>query len=71
MLVLTRKLQQRIMLGDNVTITILNIFDNRVRIGFTAPKEVVIHREEIYNKLQEQSKIYMPKPVINHYQFNY
>ena len=71
MLMLSRKPQQKIIINDDITIMILNIFDNRVRIGFTAPKEVAIHREEIYNKLQEQSKIYMPKPVINHYQFNY
>ena len=71
MLLLSRRPQQRVMINDDISITILNIIDNKVCLGFTAPKEVLIHREEIYNKLQEQSKIYMPKPVINHYQFNY
>ena len=71
MLLLSRRPQQRVMINDDISITILNIIDNKVCLGFTAPKEVVIHREEIYNKVQAQAKIYIPKSVVNHHQFNY
>ncbi|UVK76761.1 MAG: carbon storage regulator [Sodalis sp. Fse] len=52
MLILTRRIGETIMIGDEVTITILGIKGNQVRIGVNAPKEVSIHREEIYHRIQ-------------------
>lgn len=52
MLVLTRKIGEKVMIGDDVTVTILGLFGNHVRLGINAPKSVDIHREEIYVKIQ-------------------
>ena len=57
MLVLTRKESQRILVGDNITITIVRVDGNRVRIGIEAPPEVAIHRSEIAESdLKTQAK---------------
>lgn len=55
MLVLTRKIGEKVIIGDDVSVTILGLFGNHVRLGITAPKTVNIHREEIYVKIQDQS----------------
>jgi carbon storage regulator len=55
MLVLTRKIGEKVMIGDEVTVTILGLFGNHVRLGINAPKTVEIHREEIYVKIQGES----------------
>lgn len=55
MLVLTRKIGEKVMIGDEVTVTILGLFGNHVRLGINAPKTVEIHREEIYVKIQNES----------------
>ena len=55
MLVLTRKIGEKVMIGDEVTVTILGLFGNNVRLGINAPKTVEIHREEIYVKIQGES----------------
>ena len=52
MLILTRKVSERIVINDTITITILGVKGMQVRIGIDAPKEVQVHREEIYNKIQ-------------------
>ena len=50
------------MIGDNVTITVLQVNGNQVRIGINAPKEVAVHREEIYQKVQaEKNNVSRPK----------
>jgi len=54
MLILTRRIGEVLMIGDNVTITVLGIKGNQVRIGTTAPMDVPVHREEIYNKIQRE-----------------
>ncbi len=52
MLVLTRRINENLVIGDDVTITVLGVSGKQVRLGVTAPREISVHREEIYNKIQ-------------------
>jgi carbon storage regulator len=52
MLILTRKIGETLMIGDEVTVTVLAVKGNQVRIGVNAPKEVAVHREEIYERIK-------------------
>lgn len=54
MLILTRRVGETLMVGDDVTVTVLGVKGNQVRIGVNAPKEVSVHREEIYHKIQQE-----------------
>ena len=54
MLILTRRLGETLMVGDDVTITVLGVKGNQVRIGVNAPKDVAVHREEIYERIQNE-----------------
>ncbi len=56
MLVLTRKLGESIWINDDVRIVIQNIRGNQVRVGISAPKEMVVHREEIYQKIHRENR---------------
>ncbi|MEX6426332.1 carbon storage regulator CsrA [Providencia manganoxydans] len=56
MLTLTRRTRETLMIGDDIIITILGIKGNQVRIGIEAPKEIGIHRQEIYLKIQAEKK---------------
>ncbi|MDJ0879132.1 MAG: carbon storage regulator CsrA [Halieaceae bacterium] len=54
MLILTRRIGETLMVGDNVTVTVLGVKGNQVRLGVNAPKDVAVHREEIYNRIQHE-----------------
>ena len=54
MLILTRRVGETLMVGDEVSITVLGVKGNQVRIGVNAPKTVAVHREEIYQRIQNE-----------------
>lgn len=54
MLILTRRVGETLMVGDDVTVTVLGVKGNQVRIGVNAPKDVSVHREEIYQRIQKE-----------------
>jgi carbon storage regulator len=56
LLILTRKLGESITIGDDIKVTVLGVFGRQVRIGIDAPSKVVVHREEIYVKIQQENR---------------
>ena len=56
MLILTRRVGETLMIGDDVAVTVLGVKGNQVRIGVKAPKDVTVHREEIYERIREEDE---------------
>lgn len=55
MLILTRKVGETLMIGDSVTVTVIAVNGNQVRLGVSAPRDVAVHREEIYERIQKEN----------------
>ena len=60
MLILTRRVGESLMIGDEVTVTVLGVKGNQVRIGVNAPRDVSVHREEIYERIQAEKDASAP-----------
>ena len=57
MLVLSRKRNEKIVIGDNITIAVVEIRGDKVRLGITAPEEVSVHRQEVYDAIQRNAQV--------------
>jgi carbon storage regulator len=53
MLILTRRVGETVMIGENISVTVLGVKGNQVRLGVNAPKEVAVHREEIFDRIKQ------------------
>lgn len=62
MLVLSRRLGETLIIGDDVKVTVLGISGNQVRLGISAPKEVSVHREEIYQRIRDEQQSPSQRP---------
>jgi carbon storage regulator len=57
MLILTRRVGETLMIGQEVSVTVLGVKGNQVRIGINAPKDVAVHREEIFQRIQKEDEV--------------
>ena len=60
MLILTRRVGETVMIGNDVTVTVLGVKGNQVRIGINAPKDLAVHREEIYQRIKREQEGGLP-----------
>ncbi|MBL0028674.1 MAG: carbon storage regulator CsrA [Rhodanobacteraceae bacterium] len=63
MLILTRRVGETLMIGDQVTVTVLGVKGNQVRIGINAPKDLAVHREEIYQRIRREQEGHKDAPT--------
>jgi len=56
MLILTRKVNETLMVGDDVSVTVLGIKGGQIRVGINAPRDVAVHRQEVYEKIRQERK---------------
>lgn len=64
MLILTRRVGETLMIGDNITVTVLGVKGNQVRIGVAAPNSVSVHREEIYERIKLEKSHHLPSAPV-------
>lgn len=69
MLILTRKLGESIIIGDNIKIKVVEINNQQIRLGVDAPKDIIVHREEVYNKIKEENKLSSTSDAVEVYDF--
>jgi carbon storage regulator len=62
MLILTRRLNETVMIGDEYTVTVLGVKGGQVRLGIVAPKEVAVHREEVYDRIKREQQAGTARP---------
>ena len=63
MLILTRRIGETLLIGDDVTVTVLGVKGNQMKLGINAPKEVAVHRKEIYERIQVEGDNRADKPT--------
>ena len=63
MLILTRRVGETVVIGDDVTVTVLGVKGNQVRLGVNAPKEVAVHRQEIFERIQKEQEAEQPVKI--------
>lgn len=63
MLILTRRIGEVLTIGDNITVTVLSVKGNQVRLGVAAPKEVPVHRQEVYDRIRRTQETTMPEEI--------
>ncbi len=64
MLILTRRIGETLNIGDDVQVTVLGIKGNQVRIGVAAPKEIPVHREEVYERIKKEKEAGVAYPML-------
>lgn len=63
MLILTRRVGETVMVGDDITVTVLGVKGNQVRVGVNAPRDVAVHRAEIYTRIQQADQAAAEQPA--------